>query len=93
MENVNTIDERRSKIVRNRVFNCHLLPDWRQMAIQNTVSSDLCSTFIDCSACFRLPPVRYAKGAHFMVTEIVWSFLHKTLATISYIADNVLEGA
>ena len=29
------------KIVRNRVFDCHLSPDWRQMAIQNTVSCDL----------------------------------------------------
>ena len=27
MENVNTIDERRSKIVRNRVFDCELSPD------------------------------------------------------------------
>ena len=27
MENVNTIDKRRSKIVRNRVFDCHLLPN------------------------------------------------------------------
>ena len=25
--------------VRNRVFECHLSPDWRQMAIENTVSS------------------------------------------------------
>ena len=25
---VNTIDERRSKIVRNRVFDCHLSPDF-----------------------------------------------------------------
>ena len=34
------IDKCRSKIVRNRVFDCHLSPDWRQMAIKNTVSSD-----------------------------------------------------
>ena len=40
MENVNTIDERRSKIVRNSVFDCYLSPEWRQMAIKNTVSSD-----------------------------------------------------
>ena len=26
--------------VRDRVFNCHLSPDWQQMAIKNTVSSD-----------------------------------------------------
>ena len=40
IENVNTNDERRSKIVRNRVFDCLLSPDWRQMAMENTVSSD-----------------------------------------------------
>ena len=28
IENVNTIDERRSKIVGNRVFDCHLSPDF-----------------------------------------------------------------
>ena len=36
----NTIDKRRSKIFRNRVFDCHLLPNWQQMAIKYTVSSD-----------------------------------------------------
>ena len=35
-----TIDERRSKIVRYRVFDCHLSPDRRQMAIDKTISSD-----------------------------------------------------
>ena len=43
IEYVNVIDEHRSKIVINRVFDCHLSPDWRQMAIQNTVST--CSFF------------------------------------------------
>ena len=28
-----------------------------------------------------------------MVIEIVWSFLHKTLVTISYLAEDVLERA
>ena len=28
------------KKVRNRVFYCHLSPDWRQMAIENSVSND-----------------------------------------------------
>ena len=27
-------------IVRNRVFDCRLSPDWRQMEIKNSVSSD-----------------------------------------------------
>ena len=34
-----TIDERGSKIARNSVFNCHLSPLRRQMAIENSVSS------------------------------------------------------
>ena len=29
------------KIVKNTVFDCHLTPDWRQMAIENTISSYL----------------------------------------------------
>ena len=41
---VNTFDERRSKIIGNRVVG----PDWRQMTIENTVSSDLRSAFVDC---------------------------------------------
>ena len=41
IENVNTLDERISKIVRNRVFDCHLSPERRQMAIVNIVSSDI----------------------------------------------------
>ena len=78
IENVNTIDESGSRIARNRAFDCRLSLDWRQMAIKNTVSSDLVSAFIDCSDRFRLPPVRYDKGAYFMLIEIVWSFRHKT---------------
>ena len=35
--NVDTIDERRSKLDRNRVFYCHLSPDWRQMAIEKAL--------------------------------------------------------
>ena len=32
--------KRRSNNVRNRVSDCHLSPDWRQMAIENTVPID-----------------------------------------------------
>ena len=35
-----TIDERGSKIARNSVFDCHLSPVGRQMAIENSVSND-----------------------------------------------------
>ena len=34
-----TIDERESKLARNSVFYCHLLPIGRQMAIENSVSN------------------------------------------------------
>ena len=33
-----SIDECGSKIDRNRVFDCHLSPHWRQMAIENSDS-------------------------------------------------------
>ena len=46
-----TIDERRSKSLET-VFDCHLWPDWRQMTIENTVSSDFRSAFVDCKSVF-----------------------------------------
>ena len=54
-----TIDERGSKIDRNSVFDCHLSPDWRQMAIENSVSNDFWSTFVASINVFdwRLPGV------------------------------------
>ena len=56
---LSTIDERGSKINRNNVFDCYLSPVWRQMAIENTVSIDLLSTFLDGIGVFdcRLPGV------------------------------------
>ena len=44
---LSTIDEHGSKIDRNGVFDCHLAPLWRQMAIKNSVSYDFLSTFLD----------------------------------------------
>ena len=35
-----TINEGGSKIARNSVFDCHLLPVWQQMAIENSVSNN-----------------------------------------------------
>ena len=73
IENVNTIDERRKKIVRNRVYDCHLSPDWRQMTIENTVYSDFDSrssivqSVFDC----RLPGVRMVHCIYWGVTIIV----------------------
>ena len=45
---LSTIDERESNIDRNSVFDSHLSPVWRQMAIENTVSIDfyLCSSIV-----------------------------------------------
>ena len=42
-----TIDECVSKINRNSVFYCHLSPIRRQMAIKNSVSNDISSTFVN----------------------------------------------
>ena len=42
-----TIDDRGSKIARNGVFDCHLSPVGRQMTIENSVSNDFASTFVD----------------------------------------------
>ena len=36
---LSTVEERGSKIARNSVFDCHMSPVGRQMAIENTVSS------------------------------------------------------
>ena len=56
---LSTIDELGSKIDRNSVFDCHLSPEGRHMAIENTVSIDFRSTFLDSSGVFdcRLPDV------------------------------------
>ena len=46
------------KIVRNRVYDCHFSPDWRQMAIENSVSSDsVWSSFVSTR---RLAAISYA---------------------------------
>ena len=55
IKNINTINKHKSKIARNRVFDCHLWPNWRQMAIKNTVSSNFLSAFVGCKELFRLP--------------------------------------
>ena len=61
---LSTIDERASKIDRNSVFDCDLSPAWRQMAIENTVSFDFLSTFLDSIGVFdcRLPGVMYVSS-------------------------------
>ena len=54
-----TIHKRGSKMARNNVFNCHLSPVGRQMAIENSVSNDFRSMFVDSIDVFdcRLPGV------------------------------------
>ena len=37
---ISSTNEDQNSQVRKRVFDFHLSPDWRQMAIKNTVSSD-----------------------------------------------------
>ena len=57
-----TIDKRGSKIARNSVFDCHLSPAGRQMAIENSVSNDFLSTYVNSMDVFdcRQPCVMYA---------------------------------
>ena len=59
-----TIDKPGSKIARNRVVDCYLLPDWRQMAIVNSVSNDFSSTSVNSFDVFNspLPGVRMVCG-------------------------------
>ena len=44
-------DKRGSKITKNNVFDCHLSPVRRQMAIKNSVSNDFSSMFVDSINC------------------------------------------
>ena len=41
------IQECGSKLTKNSVFDCHLSPVGRQMAIENSVSNDFLSKFVD----------------------------------------------
>ena len=36
------------KSLETEFFYCHLSPNWQQMAIENTVSRDFWSVFVDC---------------------------------------------
>ena len=47
MENALNNRQTWTKITRNSVFACHLSPVGQQMAIENTVSNNLWSTFVD----------------------------------------------
>ena len=70
IENVDANDERRSNTVRQTFWIAVCLPDWRQMVN----SSDLRSTFIDCSAPSRLSPIRCNKVANPMIIEYFGHF-------------------
>ena len=47
METLLIIDERGSKAARNSVFDCHLSPNGRQMAFENSVSYGFRSALVD----------------------------------------------
>ena len=53
---ISTIDDRRSKIYRNRLSS---IANWRQMAIESSVSNNFLSKFLDSIGVFdcRLPSV------------------------------------
>ena len=70
------------KSLETEFFDSHLSPDWRQMAIENTVSSDFfLSVFVDCKERFRLPPTRcgYAVSSPVYPTGVVHVLLHVEL--------------
>ena len=81
---VNTIDERRSKIVRDRVFDCHLSPEWRQTAIVNIVSSDIypCSSIVKSDSNCRLSGVQT-----YMIYQ---TFLMMRVALVGIIKQSLL---
>ena len=60
-----TIDENGSKIDRNSVFDCHLLPVRRQMAIKKSVSKAFLSTFLDSNSIFDCRIIRCDLGVYF----------------------------
>ena len=48
MEKGNTIDERRSEIVRNRVFDCHVSPKGDTLQSKTLFLAIFLSVFVDC---------------------------------------------
>ena len=61
-----TIDERGSKIARNSVFDCNLSPNWRQMAIENSVSNNFLFMFVDSINIFDCCP------GQFQILLVLW---------------------
>ena len=57
------------------VFDCHLSPHWQQMAIENTVSIDFWSAYVDCWQHFRLPPTRCGYSVYLFKTTTQGSVL------------------
>ena len=65
-----------SKIVRNRAFDCHLLPDWWQMTIKNTVYSDFWSVFAISNNCH----------LYGVITPHTWISVCKRLMLVSFLS-------
>ena len=75
----NAINNRRMriKIVRNSVFDCHLSPARRQMAIEISVSNDFSSSFLDSIGVFvcRLTGVSMCVSfSYWLVHEVISIF-------------------
>ena len=65
------IDERGSNIARNSVFDSHLSPVGRQMAIENSVSNEFLSTFFDCTNVFDCRYYYYYYYYYYLVVVVV----------------------
>ena len=78
IENVNIIDERRSKIVRNRVYDRHLSPERGQKTIENIVSSvfyprsSIVKSDFDCRLSGKLPKIGVL--THYLLWRLLITF-------------------
>ena len=86
------MDERRSKIVRKRVFDCYLSPVRRQIAKENTVSSDfdarssLVKSVFDCRQFLTC----LMEGVHIWHTDYQWCVdYYEDFRNISYYAKQM----
>ena len=59
IENVNAINEFRSKSLETEFLIAFCRPTGDKLHLKNTVSSEFWSMFVDCYERFRLPPTRY----------------------------------
>ena len=88
-----TINERESKIDRNSVFDCHLSPVGRQMAIKNFASTFFWSTFvnsINIFICHLSGVIIVCAHVFVVVFSLRWCFMSKSTMTHYQLIKNPL---